>query len=68
MTNETITPRGTPYETIDKGNGVTWVAVPSRADIKAAKRVRRNEAGYYSQDGQTFTDLDAVADGMRWAL
>lgn len=57
---------GTPYTTTFKLDGVILVAVPNRTDIKAAKRVKRNGSGYYSLDGQTWADLDAVADGMRW--
>ena len=68
MATETqlITFAGTPYEVVNRGEE-TRVTV---GDNKAAKRVRQDASGnrWRSLDGQTFADLDEVADSMGWAL
>lgn len=60
-----LSERGTPYVAIPKPDGSTSVMLTNG---KAAKRVKRDGDHWRSLDGQTFADLDAVADGMRWAL
>jgi hypothetical protein len=55
-----VTPAGTSYRVTRRGNtSIRVVVIPGRA-----KSVRPHPSGWISEAGQTFPDLDAVADGL----
>ena len=68
MATETqlITFAGTPYEVVNLGKDMLVTVGNNRA----AKRVRQDASGnrWRSLDGQTFADLEEVADSLGWAL
>lgn len=57
------TPDGVLYTATER-QGIVTVML---ANKRAAKRVKREAGGWYSQAGEVFQNLDAVADSMKWA-
>lgn len=64
---DTVTMTGTPYVTRALPGAIVSVTV---GDGDASKSVKRDARGnrWRSLDGQTFANLDAVADSMSWAI
>ncbi len=69
ITEQCTSPNGTPY-TVTKRNAYGAVTVTVSGLIDAAKGVKQDATGnrWRSLDGQTFDNLDSVADSMRWVL